>query len=455
VTGMTAPAGFLLAVVAVLVVCHGCGELSSRCGQPRVVGEILGGLLLGPSALGQVWPRAAGVLFPPDTAARLDALAQLGLIFFMASLGGLRPNTAIPPRVLGWVAAGSLGVPLAAGALIGFVAGATLAGQGAPPAVCAVFLGLALAITALPVLGRILVDLGLDHTPVGAVALNAAAIGDLLVWTTLPLLLATTAGAGAGAWSIGTGLGSVLPLAVLVAAVLGIRRVMASREWPAGPQGRDRDQQLLAILVVGALGLGAAAELSGLHPAIGAFVFGLAIPTHAARVRGLLRRLQALTMVVLLPLFFAGVGLRASFDLISTPQHWWIVATVLLAATGTKIVGAGAGARLAGLPTADAWRIGVLTNCRGVTELIVATIGLHYELISPLGFSILVLVAAITTTVTGPLLRVRFTPPVMVTDTRWSASMMQNKDFPSIDSSPIRGQQPRPRPAETLTDCDG
>jgi Kef-type K+ transport system membrane component KefB len=412
----------MVAVVVVLVVCHACGELLRRCGQPRVIGEIVGGLLLGPSVLGQVWPHAA--LFPADIVVQLDRVAQLGLIFFMASLGGLRCGAAIGRRVVSWVTAGSLGVPLAGGALIGSASGAALAGRGAPPVACAVFFGLALAVTALPVLGRILVDQGLAQTTVGVVAISAAAIGDLLVWATLPLLL-IAAGGGTTPWTTTTWLG----LVVLVAAVPVIRWAVVRSQWLTGADVGDGDRRTLLILIVGALGLGTAAELGGLHPAIGAFVFGLTIPAQAARIRRVLRRLQEITLVVLLPLFFAGVGLRTSVTLLTTPGQWSLFAAVLLVAVSTKIIGAGVGARLAGLPAADAWRTGVLMNCRGVTELIVSVIGLQHGLISPLGFTVLVLVAAITTTITTPLLRAGPGWPTAAHDGGRVVRMTRTKDL--------------------------
>jgi len=394
-------AGFLVALVVVLVVCHGCGELLCRCGQPRVVGEIAGGVLLGPSVLGQLWPMSAGVLFPVETVAQLDRVAQLGLIFFMVSLGELCPDITVRRRVVGWVTAGSIGLPLAAGIGIGFMAGGVLAGSATAPATCAVFFGVALAITALPVLGRMLVDLHLDQTSVGATTIRAAAIGDLLAWTVLTLLIAGRT--GTGHWSA-----NALTVIVLLAVVLGIRRAMSRLDRLASREGPD--QILLATLVTGAIGLGAVAELIGLHAAIGALVFGLALPRGTTNARRNLLGLRGVTLALLLPVFFAGVGLRMSLDELITPRLWWIFAGVLLVAGTTKIIGAGGGARVAGLPTADAWRIGVLMNCRGVTELILASIGLQHGLISPLGFTALVLVSAAT----GPLLRAQFSRPVMV-----------------------------------------
>lgn len=396
-------ARFLLAVAVVLLVCHVCGELMRRWGQPPVLGEIVGGLLLGPSALGLAWPAAQDWLFHADVLVHLDRAAQLGLVIFMFLLGcELRTDMLRGPRVLGAVVAGSMGLPLIVGVGFALLFGGLLAGPTANAGAFVGFLGLALAITALPVLARILVDLRIDRTRVGVVAISAAAIGDGVAWTLLAVILAASDVTGGGHAATTAG----LAVAFVMFVGLCVRPALAALDRYLGK--RDGNEQvLLAVLVVGAIGSGAVSELIGLHPVIGAFLFGVAVPRRSPAVEQISRRIQGFTLAILLPLFFAGVGLKTSVGLLgSDPMHWVVFAAVLLIAVGTKFAGAGAGARLAGLPAADAMKIGVLMNCRGITELVVASIGLRYGLISPLGFTVLVLVAVITTAVTGPLMRV-------------------------------------------------
>jgi Kef-type K+ transport system membrane component KefB len=158
--------------------------------------------------------------------------------------------------------------------------------------------------------------------------------------------------------------------------------------------------------VVGAIAFSALTQMINLHPVIGAFLFGAAVPRNSGAVDRISHQLQGFTLTILLPLFFAGVGLVTSIGLLgSHPGHWLVFAGILIAAQVTKFVGAGGAARLAGLPGNQAVRLGVLMNCRGVTELVIATIGLQYGVINRLGFTILVLIAVITTAVTGPLMR--------------------------------------------------
>jgi len=403
-------ARFLLAVALVLLVCHVFGELLRRWGQPPVLGEILGGLLLGPSALGLVWPAASGWLFRPDVLVHLDRAAQLGLVIFMFLLGcelrtdQLRGGQLRGARVLGLVVVGSMGLPLLAGIGFGLLSVGLLGGSGASasPVSFALFLGLALAITALPVLARILVDLRLDGTPTGVTALSAAAVGDGVAWTVLAVILAATGRTGTSAVATTAGLAVALVLFV----ALCVRPALAALDRYVSRRA-GTEQLLLIALVVGAIGFSAITDLIGLHPVIGAFLFGVAAPRRSPVVAQIGRKIQGFTLAILLPLFFGGVGLKTSIGLLGAHlTHWLVFAAILLIAITTKILGAGGGARLAGLPGRDALHIGILMNCRGITELVVATIGLQYGLINTLGFTILVLVAVITTAATGPLMRV-------------------------------------------------
>ncbi|TKK87211.1 cation/H(+) antiporter [Herbidospora galbida] len=386
-------AQFLIAVAVILAVCHLCGALMRRWGQPPVLGEILGGLLLGPSALGLVWPEAGAWLFTADTRASLGLAAQLGLVVFMFLLGcELRTGQLGRRRVVLATVAGGMGLPFVLGAGLALLAVPMLIAPGAEQADFVLFFGLAIAITALPVLARILVDLGIEHTRIGTVALSSAALGDGLAWLVITLILA---GTGQVATTAG------LALALILATVFLVRPALAY------VVARIRsDQFLLAVLIVGAITFSALTQLINLHPVIGAFLFGVAVPRDNPAVERIGRQLQGFTIAVLLPLFFAGVGLGTSVGLLGGSfGNWMLFAAVLLIAVAAKVVGAGGGARLAGLPGREAMSLGILMNCRGVTELVVASIGLSEGLINQLGFTMLVLVAVITTAVTGPLIR--------------------------------------------------
>jgi Kef-type K+ transport system membrane component KefB len=261
------------------------------------------------------------------------------------------------------------------------------------------FLGLAMSITALPVLARMLVDLRISNTSLGVLSLTCAAVGDGVAWASLTLIVALAGLAGGGVGSAG------LAVAFILVTVLVVRPVLAAvvgrvERAPAGAQ------LLLPALVAGAIGFTALSQVIGLHPAIGAFLFGVVAPRGSAVVDRIGQQLQGFAVTILLPLFFAGIGLDTSLGLLgAVPGGWWLFAAALVIASATKMVGAGLGARLAGIGPAESLRVGVLMNCRGVTELVVASIGLHYRLINELGFTILVLIALITTALTGPLMR--------------------------------------------------
>lgn len=389
---------FLLAVAVILIVSHLCGALMRRFKQPPVLGEIIGGLLLGPSALGLVWPQAGRWLFQADVLDSLNKAAQLGLVVFMFLLGcELRTDRIERPRTVVAGLIGGMGLPFVVGAGIALAAGPMLLGEGASTTGHALFFGLALAITALPVLARILVDLGLDRTGVGALSLSTAAIGDGVAWLVLTLILA---GTGTG------GSGKVLETAGLAVALVGVTYLVIRHALAALVARMKSEQLLTVVLVVGAIAFSALTQMINLHPLIGAFLFGAAVPRNSPAVDRISHQLQGFTLTILLPLFFAGVGLVTAVGLLGAHAvHWLVFGGILVAAQVTKFVGAGGAARLAGLPGREAVQLGVLMNCRGVTELVIATVGLHAGLVNQLGFTILVLIAVITTAVTGPLMR--------------------------------------------------
>ncbi|MEV6908582.1 cation:proton antiporter [Amycolatopsis sp. NPDC051071] len=389
---------FLLAVGAILLVSHFCGEVLRRLGQPPVLGEIVGGLLLGPSVLGLIWPAGGAWLFSPEVLSSLDKAAQLGLVVFMFLLGcELRTDRIERKSLVGAVVLGGMGLPFAAGIGVAFAASSVLAGDGAPKAGFVLFFALALAITALPVLARILVDLKIERTGLGALSLTSAAIGDGVAWLTLTLILVGTGLTGGG--SIVTT--AILAVVLVVVTHLVVRRVLAKLVTRI-----ESDKVMTVLLLVGAIGFAVLTQMLGLHALLGAFLFGTAVPRDSPVVERISEQLRGFTVVVLLPLFFALVGLSTSIGLLGSDlSHWLLFLGVLVVAQLTKFIGAGGAARLAGLPGRQAFQLGALMNCRGVTELVIATIGLKYGLVNQLGFTILVLVAVVTTAVTGPLMR--------------------------------------------------
>ncbi|GAA3427527.1 hypothetical protein GCM10018953_47100 [Streptosporangium nondiastaticum] len=402
--GAAEPITRLLAAVAVTVaVCRLCGALATRLRQPAVVGEIAGGLLLGPSLLGLAWPGVSHWLF--EGVAGRELVAQLGLVMFMFFIGrelSLGART-LPPRAICKGAVGSIGLPVAAGMAVAVPIYPTLAGPAAGRFEFVVFFGLAIAVTALPVLARVLADTGTAGSIPGRLALTCAAVGDGLSWSVLTLLLMVSAS------------GSVRQLAMTVSlitctallTVLGARPALLRLIERLAPT----TGMLSTLLVVGATGFAAVTQLIGLHAAIGAFVFGAILPRQTPAVDRAAGRLHDFTGAVLLPLFFAGAGLHTDLRAVGVdPGRLWLFGVLLVVASAPKLAGGALFARRVGLAPRDALCFGALMNCRGVTEIVIATIGLQHGLINEAGFTMLVLLALLTTATTAPLVRLLSKP---------------------------------------------
>ncbi|GAA0896205.1 hypothetical protein GCM10009558_083760 [Virgisporangium aurantiacum] len=391
-------ARFLVAVTVVLLVCQLLGAVADRMGQPRVLGEVLGGIALGPSVLGQVWPGAQDWIFTPAVATAIGMAAQLGLAVFIFLLGcELRTDTdGHRPAAIGSIVAGGAGLPFVAGLALAVVVGDLWSGTASPTATV-FFIGLALSVTAVPVLARILVDLGLEHTRAGTLALASAAAGDGVAWLGLAVILAVS---GAEGSLRQVAVAAVVAAGFVLVTVYGVRPLLARL---VRRPGASRDGAPVPLLVAVMLGFAAVSQLAGLHVVVGAFLFGAVMPRDAGLAGRLNDHLRGFAIAVLMPLFFVAVGLSTNIGLVATsPAHVVVLVVTLVVAVGTKLAGAGLGARVAGLDRRDALRVGVLMNCRGVTELVVALIGHRLGLINEFGLTVLVLTALLTTLGTAP-----------------------------------------------------
>jgi Kef-type K+ transport system membrane component KefB len=411
-------ARLMLAMAVVIVAARLAGIAVARLGQPRVMGEVSAGILLGPTLLGRVAPGVEMYLFPPEIIPLLAAAANIGLAFYMFLVG-----LELDPRLLqgrvrqaAIVSNVSVLVPMIVGGLLAAALYSSFAPKGIPFIPFALFIGVSMSVTAFPVLARILVERGMLQRPIGALALAAAAVDDVSAWLLLALATATaTAAAGMNACADAAGctptdpvLGvvRVLGLVVLFVVFMGlvVRRLLVRVSTAFDSAGR------LPLAWVGAIFVGvllatSAAGLIGVAPIFGAFVFGLVMPRGEAIARDVARRLEDFVAIVLLPLFFVVAGLRANIGLIQGPGLILLTVGIIGVAIVGKLFAAAGAARLTGMSWRESAAVGTLMNTRGLTELIVLTVGLSYGVIGEDLFTMLVIMALVTTFMTAPLLR--------------------------------------------------
>ncbi len=391
----------LLAVAAVLVATQLSGLLFRRLHQPYVVGEIVAGIALGPSVLGALSRPAAGFVFPPGIVADLNVLAQVGLVLFMFLIGLEVDRWRLRRQAHASVALSH------ASMVVPFVLGVTTAlllfrdfGRAGGFTAFALFLGASMSVTAFPVLARILAERGLGGTPLGTTALSCAAVDDITAWCLLAVVICVVRARGPES--------AVLTIALsllFVAGMLLIVRPLLDRLLRAAGGAGGLGPAPLGLVLGGLLLSAMATDLIGIHAIFGAFLFGLVMPGRSELVAQLKEKLESLTLLLLLPLFFAYTGMRTQMGLLSASPRLWLWCLLIL---GVAVVGKWGGssvaARLVGMQWRDALALGALMNTRGLTELIILNVGLQIGAIPPALFTMLVLMALVTTMMTGPAL---------------------------------------------------
>ena len=391
----------MLAIAAIILAARLSGAALRRVGQPQVMGEVLAGILLGPTLLGAIAPEVQAYLFPPDIVPLLSGAAQIGLAFYLFLVG-----MELDPRILRervgqalFISNVSVAFPLALGFLAALVVYPLLA-----PDVdylpFALFMGVAMSITAFPVLARILIERRMLKRPVGALAMAGAAIDDVTAWALLAL---ATAVAGTGS---GSHVFVVIGLATaFTAGMFIIVRPLLKRVSTAYDEVGHVPALWLGAIFVAVLLSAYLAQQIGIAAIFGAFVMGLIMPRHAGLTDDVSRRLEDFVVMVLLPLFFIITGLRTEVGSLNRPVLWLITLGLIAVAIVGKWVGASVAARYGGFGLRESAAIGALMNTRGLTELIVLNIGLELGLVSPTLFTMLVIMALVTTFMAGPALR--------------------------------------------------
>lgn len=394
---LSSPLGlFLLQLLVLLLVAKGAGALLKYFGQPAVIGEMAAGLMMGPLVLGSLLPPLHGALFPAASLGPLGMLSQLGVLMFLLvagaelDLGALRGRR----RFAFTVSHAGIAVPFVLGVGLAIWLYPEHGPQGVGFTAFALFVGISMSITAFPVLLRILADRGITQTPLGQTAIACAALGDATAWCMLALIVAAAQATG---W-LPASLNLVCVL-VFIALMLDVVKPWFARQQIAtGREGR----WLLGILLL-SLASALVTEVLGIHALFGAFAAGVAVSSNAQLRELLVAKVEPFAVTLLLPLFFAMTGLRMRADALQTSDVL-LCGVVIVVATAGKLLGTWSAARSTGMESREAWRLGALMNTRGLMELIVLNLGYELGLLGDRLFAVLVIMALVTTAMTGPLL---------------------------------------------------
>ncbi|MEY3400832.1 MAG: hypothetical protein RLZZ86_435 [Cyanobacteriota bacterium] len=370
--------------------------------QPLVIGEIFAGIMLGPSLFGLIAPDLAHHLFPLETMPYLNVLSQIGLIFFMFLIGlELNPKylsgnlkTAILISNL------SIIVPFASAFVLSFVLYPLVASSNVNFAPFALFLGAAMSITAFPVLARIITENNLQGTRLGTLALTCAAVDDVTAWCILAVAIAVARHGSIDQQAVLTIIESI----VYIGFMFTVGRWFLKRLSKHHRRTGRLSQLVLAVIYMGVVSSALITEFIGIHLIFGAFLLGAVMPKDEELVRELAIKTEDFVLIFLLPIFFAYSGLKTQIGLLNSPKLWLLSALILLVAIGGKYTGAYVAARISGIDKRESSALGWLMNTRGLTELIVLNIGLELKVITPLLFTMLVIMALVTTFMTSPLL---------------------------------------------------
>jgi Kef-type K+ transport system membrane component KefB len=393
----------LLQVVIIVAAARILGTLFLRIKQPPVVGEMIAGILLGPSLLGMVVPRAQAFLFPASSMGALQMLSQIGVILFMFVVGieldidHLRRKAHA--AVL--VSHASIIVPFFLGTASALLIYRSLP-AGIPFVAFALFLGVAMSITAFPVLARILEERRMTRSHLGSTSLACAAVDDVTAWCMLAVVVAIVKSDGLA----GSLLTIVLSL-LFIAGMLFIVKPWMGRMVRVLPEGQTGSVWFLAALFSFVFASALCTELIGIHALFGAFLAGVCMPPDLELRRFLRERLETFSSVLLLPLFFAFTGLRTQIGLLNDWAGWLTCAGLIVVAIAGKLGGSMAAARWTGMSWGDSFSLGALMNARGLVELIVLNLGYDLGILPPRIFAMMVLMALVTTFMTGPLLQLR------------------------------------------------
>jgi len=396
------PLGQALLQVLVIVIAARCaGSVFSRIGQPAVIGEMAVGIALGPSLLGSLLPDVSKFLFPAQSLGSLSILSQVGILLFMFVVGMELDVRLLQKKAQSaiLVSHASIFLPFLLGLTSALWLYGGYAGSNKSFIAFALFMGISMSITAFPVLARIIQERGLAGTELGNVGITCAAVDDVTAWVTLAFIVAL-----ARAQSMVSCLLTVVLALGVVLAVFFVMRPLLERSVERSPDPSSPGKTLTVAVLVCVFGCALATETVGIHALFGAFLSGVAMPKHEGFRTFLRQRIEYFSTLFLVPIFFAFTGLRTQIGLLSGPADWLICLLLLTLAIVGKFGGSTLAARASGMSWRDSTALGAMMNTRGLIELIALNLGLDLGVLSPKIFAMLVLMALITTFMTGPII---------------------------------------------------
>lgn len=393
---------FLLQIAVILVFARIVGLLFRKIRQPQVVGEMVAGLILGPSLLGWLSPTLSDQLFAPESLEYLSLFSQIGLILFMFLIG-----LELDPRLLQGnrnaaiiISQSSIIVPFLLGGVLALFLYPRLSGPPVSLLGFTLFIAAAMSITAFPVLARILVERDMLQTKVGTLAIASAAVNDVSAWLILAVVIAIVR-AGQTTFPVWiTLVGSALFMAAMLIIARPALKQLGARRRRAGRVSED----MFALILLLVLAAAWITEWLGIHALFGAFIMGAIMPKDHGFVHEITEKLQHVTVTFLLPIFFALAGLRANIGSLAGMEAWLFLGLILFVAVFGKFSGSALAARLTGLSWREAGALGTLMNTRGLVELVILNIGFDLGVISPTLYTMMVLMALLTTFMTSPIL---------------------------------------------------
>lgn len=398
--------------------------------QPLVIGEILAGIMLGPSLFGLIAPDLAAALFPAETLPYLNVLSQIGLIFFMFLIGlELNPKYLSGQLDIAILTSHvSILVPFSLGTLSAIILYPLVSDGSVSFTAFALFLGAAMSITAFPVLARIITENNLQRSRLGTLALTCAAVDDVTAWCVLAVAIAV-AKEGDFVKAVPTIVEAIIYIAFMLTVGRWLLRYVVKLYRRTG----RLTQFLLAWIYIGVVVSALITETIGIHLIFGAFLVGAVMPKDHDLVREIAEKTEDFVLIFLLPVFFAYSGIRTQIGLLNRPELWLLCLMVLAVAIAGKYIGTYVAARVSGIDKREASALGWLMNTRGLTELIVLNIGLSLGVISPLLFTMLVIMALVTTFMTSPLLEWTYPKRLIKLD------LVEPEPQPESSAEPVTG----------------